>query len=145
MQIGFVNLSGNCFHVKHNLEKQNPALYRLFLLAISSESYTMTKTSKTTIKNTNKLIIQGQEFEMSIQDLKQLRDAIDEIIGEKIKFVPIHPPVIFPDRKEPIDDSDYPKPYPKITPYKPWRTEDEIYPIWCQEDYPSRDKVTVTM
>lgn len=102
--------------------------------------------SKTEIKNTNKLIIQGQEFEMSIQDLRDLRDAIDKVIGEKVRVIPASQPIIFPDRKEPIDESE--PFYPKIKPYKPWRTEDESYPrIWMNDDNSTRikDRVTVSM
>lgn len=97
---------------------------------------------KTKIVNTNKLVIQGQEFDMSIQDLKDLRDVIDKVIGEKVRVIPSQP-IIFPDRKEP-EDYDYPgkRVFP---PYKPWRTEDEIYPkIWMNDDK-TRDRVTVTL
>lgn len=102
----------------------------------------MAKTSKTTIKNTNKLIIQGQEFEMSIQDLKDLRDVIDKVIGEKVRVIPASPPIIFPDRKEPEDFDGYP--YRKIVPHKPWKYEDDYPRIWMNDDK-TRDRVTVTL
>ena len=89
---------------------------------------------KINIINVNKLVIQGQEFEMTITELKELRELIDEIVGEKVKVVTVQPPIFFPDIQKKEDD------YKTIKPYKPWRTEDIYYPkIWC------KDKVTVTM
>lgn len=84
---------------------------------------------KTKIKNTNILVINGQEFLMTVEELKNLRDQISQIVGEKIKMVQPPQPIIFPER--PLDNDQI---YPKIKPYKPWRTEDKKYPMLTKDE-----------
>lgn len=60
-----------------------------------------------------KIEIDGKESELTIEELRELRDSIDEILGDKTKWYPYNPLPTYPNYDE--WNKTAPPSYPIIT------------------------------